>query len=105
MVRIRPLTSDSEVAPVDQHGAPCSVPFRRTAMGGQRPVSGAQSNFRIWQTASFKQLGRVTAFQPKGDIHAKVLSRQTYRQPRSGCVSLKLRTPWIFVHQSAKPST
>jgi hypothetical protein len=52
-------------------------------MGGQRPVSGGQSNFRIWQTASFKQLGRVTAFQPKGDIHVKALSRDTYRQPRS----------------------
>src|SRR6266567_812064 len=40
MVRIRPLTSDSAVAPVDQHRAPCSVPFRRTAMGvdSGRPV-------------------------------------------------------------------
>src|SRR5260221_8982951 len=31
--------------------------------------------------------------------------RETYPQPRSGCVFLKLRKAWILVHQSAKPST
>ncbi len=67
---------------------PNPLTFRRT----RRVRAGRHGS---WRARSWPMVSSAPATSPT----------QPCRQPRFGCVSLKLGKAWIFVHQSAKPGT